>query len=245
MFSAVPFIFGDLRLTFSMVARCPKTQALGVVEATGSIATGSVVPHAEEGIGAIATQATTNVIHGINGLRLLKIGFDPKRVLQSTLVLDPDPRFRQILIIDSQGRTAAHTGSKTRDWKGHIIGENYVAGANSIRDPNGYSLPGHELVEAMIKTFEKLQENRPLHERLLLAIESGGEVAREIGYVHKASALVVVGIEEEFRLFTRPFLNLRVDSSDHPIKDLRRVYESYLDMIVKRRQQPVHMRGFE
>ncbi|MCW3991849.1 MAG: DUF1028 domain-containing protein [Candidatus Bathyarchaeota archaeon] len=221
-------------MTFSMVARCPETSALGVVTCTTGRAVGSAVPHAEEGVGAIATQATTNVFHGSNGLRLLKLGFEPRRVLESTLALDPHPEFRQVLIIDSRGRTAAHTGRENTDWKGHVEGEDYVVGGNNIVGPR--------VLEAMIRAFEG-SGGEPLHERLLRAVEAGEEAGGCNRPDHTA-ALLVVGVEEEMKIYSRPALNLRVDSSDDPTKELRRVYESYGEFIGERRARRRNIRGF-
>ena len=43
-------------MTFTFVARCPETNALGVVTCTTGRSVGSVVPHAEPNVGAVATQ---------------------------------------------------------------------------------------------------------------------------------------------------------------------------------------------
>lgn len=221
-------------MTFSMVARCPETSALGVVTCTTGRAVGSAVPHAEEGVGAIATQATTNVFHGSNGLRLLKMGFEPRTVLESTLALDGHPEFRQVLIIDSRGRTAAHTGRENTEWKGHMEGDDYVAGGNNIVGPR--------VLEAMIGAFEG-SGGEPLHGRLLRVVEAGEEAGGCNRPDHTA-ALLVVGAPDELKIFSRPALNLRVDSSDDPTKELRRLYESYREFIGERRARPRNVRGF-
>jgi len=105
------------------VARCPETLALGVCVSTAAPAVGSRVPHVEARVGAIATQAKTNVLYGINGLRLLKMGFSPKTALETMLKEDPDRESRQVIIIDKEGRSVAFTGTETVDWKGHLIGK--------------------------------------------------------------------------------------------------------------------------
>ncbi|MBE0512471.1 DUF1028 domain-containing protein, partial [Candidatus Bathyarchaeota archaeon] len=96
-----------------MVARCPKTLTLGVCVSTAVPAVGSRVPHVEAGVGAIATQAKTNIFYGINGLKLLKAGLSPQAALEVMLKEDPDRESRQVIIIDSEGRTAAFTGKET------------------------------------------------------------------------------------------------------------------------------------
>ena len=204
-------------MTFSLVARCPRTNSLGVVTATCGMAIGSAVPHAEEGVGAIATQHSTNIFHGFNGLRLLKYGYSPEKVLKSTLDLDPNPEIRQVFVINSEGLTAAYTGNENSPYCGHIIGKNYVAGGNIVVGP--------QVIEAMVDTFEKTEKD-PLHERLVQVIDAGfnaGGCTRP----DTTTALLVVGIEDELKLFHRPNLDLRIDYSDEPTKDLRNLYERY------------------
>lgn len=83
--------------TFSIVARCAKASALGVCVATTVPAVGSVVPHAEGGVGAIATQASTEISYGIKGLQLLKMGFSPQTALEAMLKEDESRETRQVL----------------------------------------------------------------------------------------------------------------------------------------------------
>jgi uncharacterized Ntn-hydrolase superfamily protein len=216
-------------MTFSIVARCPRTNMFGVVTCTTGRAVGNSVPHAEDGVGAIATQHSTNIFHGVNGLRLLKLGFEPVRVLSSTLELDTRPEYRQLLIIDKHGRTAAHTGSKNTGWCGHIEGDNYVVGGNDLESSR--------VLDAMKDTIEELSE-QPLHERLVRAIDSGHSAGGCNTPDHTA-ALLVVGIEEELKLFYRPNLNLRVDWSKEarPTKDLLEMYANYKEWIAELRSQ--------
>jgi uncharacterized Ntn-hydrolase superfamily protein len=204
-----------------MVARCPNTQALGVVTCTCGFAIGSAVPHAEKNVGAIATQHSTNIFHGTIGLKLLKLGFKPKRVMKSTLMLDPNPEIRQVLIVDSLGRTAAHTGSKNSPWCGDIEGDGYVVAGNIVQGP--------EVLESMAQTFESLGK-KPLHKRLVEAIDAGLEAGGCIR-PDTATALLVVGIEEELKLFHRPNIDLRVDYSEEPTKKLRELYETYIKWV--------------
>jgi uncharacterized Ntn-hydrolase superfamily protein len=199
--------------TFSIVARCAKTSALGVCVATAVPAVGSVVPHAEEGVGAIATQAYTEIFYGIKGLQLLKMGFSPQTALETMLKEDKNREVRQVTIIDKDGRTAAFTGKKTIDWKGHLTGKNYaVAGNMLIRS---------KVIEAMAGTFENSKGE--LAERLMKALEAGQKAGGDKrGKV--SAALLVVG---ERQIETRPFLDLRVDEHQNPVKELRRIYEVY------------------
>jgi len=198
--------------TFSIIARCPKTSALGVSVATAVPAVGSVVPHAEERVGAIATQALTEVSYGIKGLQLLKMGLSPQTALEAMLKEDKNREKRQVTIIDKDGRIAAFTGKKTIDWKGHFIGKNYAVAGNM--------LVGSKVVEAMADTFENSEGE--LAERLMKALEAGQKAGGDKrGKV--SAALLVVGNRQ---VETRPFLDLRVDKHQNPVKELRRIYEA-------------------
>ena len=132
--------------TFSMVTRCPKTFSLGVCTSSAAPAVRSRVPHVEAEVGAIATQAKTNLLYGLNGLKLLKKSFFPKTALENLLIKDADRETRRVIIIDKQGRTAAFTGRETINWKGHIINKDYAVAGNM--------LVGSRVIEAMAQTFE-------------------------------------------------------------------------------------------
>jgi hypothetical protein len=57
---AGPFTLGYTSHTFSIVARCPRTRMFGTAIATSSIAVAARCSYAKAGIGAIATQASTD-----------------------------------------------------------------------------------------------------------------------------------------------------------------------------------------
>jgi len=209
---------GNFDGTFSMVARCPKSSALGVCVSTAVPAVGSVVPHAEIGVGAIATQGYTNILYGTNGLNLLKTGLSPEAALETMLREDPKRETRQVAIIDKQGRKAAFTGSETPEWKGHVTGEDCIAAGNM--------LTSGRVLEAMVDTFENVQSW--LAERLMRALEAGQQAGGDRR--GRASAALLV-VDREHMLETRPFISLRVDMHAEPVKDLRRIFDAYEDWI--------------
>ena len=194
-----------------MVARCPKTLTLGVCVSTAVPAVGSRVPHVEAGLGAIATQAKTNVFYGINGLKLLKAGLFPQAALEAMLNEDPDRESRQVIIIGLEGRTAAFTGKETIGWKGHLVGKDYVAAGNM--------LASSKVIGAMAQAFENSEGK--LAERLLKALEAGQEAGGD-KRGRMSAALLVVGREQREN---RPTLDLRVDEHPNPVRELRRIFE--------------------
>jgi len=203
-----------LNATFSLVARCSRTNEVGVCVATAIPAVGSVVPYAEADVGAIATQALTNVIYGTRGLELLRSGLSPQEALEKILREDPERESRQVIMIDAHGRTAAFTGKANVDWKGHLIGENYVVAGNM--------LVGAQVIQAMAEAFET--SGGELEERLLNALEAGQKAGGDKR--GKRSAALLVMKRPEYKGI-RPFIDLRVDYHEAPVKELRRIFEAY------------------
>jgi len=199
-----------------MVARCPKTLTLGVCVSTAVPTVGSRVPHVEAGVGAIATQGNTNILYGINGLKLLKTGLSPRAALEAMLKEDPERESRQIIIIDKDGRTAVFTGKETIDWKGHLVGKNYAVAGNM--------LVGSKVIEAMAQTFESSKGE--LAERLLKALEAGQEAGGD-KRGRMSSALLVAHKEKRGKPL---ILNLRVDEHPNPVAELRRIFEKRTPM---------------
>jgi uncharacterized Ntn-hydrolase superfamily protein len=221
-------------MTFTILARYPKTGSMGIATCTTGRAVGSAVPYAEKGVGIVATQANTNVFHGRNCLNLLRQGFSPERVLTSTLALDPHPEFRQVMIMNHRGESSAHTGKGNSDWCGHEIGPDWIVGGNNITGP--------QVLEAMKKAYTE-DEEKPIQERLIAALDAGEE-AGGCNYPDHTAALLVVGIEKELKIYSRPVLDLRVDSSEEPIKELRKMYKEYRSYIEERRKNPFSIKGY-
>jgi uncharacterized Ntn-hydrolase superfamily protein len=205
--------------TFSVVARCSRTLSLGVCVSTAVPAVGSVVPHVEPQVGAIATQGYTRVIYGTDGLRLLEKGLSAQSTLEALLREDSDRELRQIAIIDRKGRKAAFTGEETPPWRGHIFGEDCVAAGNM--------LASGKVLKAMIGAFEGSEES--LAERLMRSLEAGDSAGGDRRGKMSAALLVA---DEMPVLDTRPLLSLRVDAHAEPVKELRRVFETYREWVV-------------
>jgi len=194
-----------------MVARCAKTLALGVCVSTAVPAVGSRVPHVEGRVGAIATQAKTNIFYGTNGLKLLKAGLSPQAALEAMLKEDPDRESRQVIMIDGEGRTAAFTGKETLGWKGHLVGKDYVVAGNM--------LVGSKVIEVMARNFENSEGE--FAERLLEALEAGQEAGGD-KRGRMSAALLVADWEHRGN---RPILDLRVDEHPNPVRELRRIFD--------------------
>lgn len=197
-------------MTFSIVARCPRSETLGVATSSRALAAGANVPYARAGIGAIASQSFGNPYLAIDGLNLLASGLSPTEVLTNLLPADPGRDMRQVLMVDARGRTAAHTGSRCIAWCGHLSGPGYAVGGNI--------LVGQETIRAMAEAFEASSEEEELPERLMRALEAG-QAAGGDRRGRQSAGLLVVDREEY------PYLDVRVDDHPDPVLELRRVFE--------------------
>ena len=197
--------------TFTILGRCSRTGALGIATATGEIAVGSRVPFVKSRIGTVATQALTDPRLGSLGLKLLETGFSAPKVLDEISASDPHVEFRQLAVVDADGRAAARTGGENRDWKGHHIGAGFVAMGNR--------LTGAAVVDAMATAFE-IGADLSLEERLMRAIEAGRDAGGQPGGQRSAAILVAEDL-------AYPIVDLRADEHDEPIADLRRLLDAY------------------
>src|SRR6266851_10169794 len=96
--------------TFSIVARDPATGQLGVAVQSHWFSVGPIVPWAEAGVGAVATQSFVDPSYGPLGLALMRTGRSAPESLAGLLAGDPGREVRQVGMVDEKGRVATHTG---------------------------------------------------------------------------------------------------------------------------------------
>src|SRR5579863_103046 len=117
-------------MTYSIVARDPKTGDLGVAVQSHWFSVGSVVTWAESGVGAIATQSFAEPAYGPKGLALMRLGVDPATALTALTAADARQSRRQVAFVDAMGRVAAHTGAQCIEACGHVIADAVSCQAN-------------------------------------------------------------------------------------------------------------------
>lgn len=197
--------------TYSIVARDPATGELGVAVHSHWFAVGPVVPWAEPGVGAVATQSFVDLRYGRQGLDLMRSGKSAPEALSELLAADGGRDVRQVAMIDAQGRVAAHTGLKNIPAAGHVTGPNYSAQANLMLN--------EKVWPAMARAFAGGKGD--LAERLLAALDAaqaaGGDIRGK-----QSAALIVVAPKATGSPADRVF-DLRVDDSTEPLKELRRL----------------------
>jgi uncharacterized Ntn-hydrolase superfamily protein len=194
-------------MTWSIIARDKSTGQIGIAVATKFFAVGARVPHIAPRIGGVATQALVNPYYGIDGVRLLREGKSPQEIIDTLLAADSGRESRQLHIMDTQGRIAAHTGKNCIDWCGHLKGE-------------GFSIAGNMLTrEAVLDETAKAyvtNADLPFTQRLLTAMRAGETAGGDKR--GKQSAALLIHDKEEWSA-----LDLRVDDHADPLTELERL----------------------
>jgi len=198
--------------TYSIVARDPVTGELGVAVQSHWFSVGQVVPWAEAGVGAVATQSFVDPSYGKLGLDLMRVGRSAPDALKSLLAGDEGREVRQVAMIDAQGRVDAWTGSKDIQAAGHTIGKNYSVQANLMMNDKVWP--------AMSRAFETAKGN--LAERMLAALDAAQEAGGDIRG-RQSAALIVVSGKPTGKPWADRVYDLRVDDSPEPLKELRRL----------------------
>jgi uncharacterized Ntn-hydrolase superfamily protein len=195
-------------MTWSIVAR-DATGAFGVAVASRFFAVGMLCPHARSGVGAVSTQALVNPHFGPRGLDLLSRNVSAGKAIKTLIDADDGRDHRQVHLINSKNEVAAYTGKSCIGWCGHMAGETYSIAGNMLAGP--------AVLEETRRAYEKAK-SLPFAERLLAAMEAG-EAAGGDKRGKQGSALRIHTTEDY------PFLDLRVDDHEEPLKELRRLYE--------------------
>jgi uncharacterized Ntn-hydrolase superfamily protein len=199
-------------MTYSVIARDPESGAMGVGVQSAYFAAGGVVPWAEAGVGAVATQSVVDVGYGPRGLTLMRDGASASDALASLVAEDEMEALRQVAMVDASGDVAVHTGARCVAQAGHRVGDNVSIQANMmLRD----TVP-----DAMLDAFERSSGDLAL--RILATLDAaqdeGGDARGQ-----QAAGIVVVDGERSDEPWNHVIVSLRVDDSDSPLDELRRL----------------------
>ncbi|WP_460451330.1 DUF1028 domain-containing protein [Alsobacter sp. SYSU BS001988] len=195
-------------MTWSIVARDPRTGAYGVAVTTCAFAVGARVPYGCGRVGAIATQSFVNPFFGVDGLQLLKEGRSAAETLAILVAADPGASNRQAHVVDRDGETAVFTGADCVDWRGSLSATGVSVAGNMLAGP-----------QVVADTLQSYQENGALDfdERLLRALEAGQEAGGDKR--GKQSAALRIWTTEVY-----PAMDIRVDDDPEPLAELRRLW---------------------
>jgi uncharacterized Ntn-hydrolase superfamily protein len=167
---------------------------------------GAIVPwiRAE---GAVATQAFINPLWGVEGAARLALGDAAEATLADLVARDEGAAHRQCHMIDSAGRTAAHTGRDCVGWAGHAAAEGVSVAGNM--------LTGAEVVSSTLDAY-RAAAAEPFPRRLLLAMRAGEAAGGDAR--GRQSAALRVHRGEDY-----PWIDIRSDDSADPLAELDRL----------------------
>ncbi len=198
--------------TFSIVARDSVTGELGVAVQSHWFSVGPLVPWAEAGVGAVATQSFVDPAYGPLGLELMRAGKSAKQTLEGLLASDVSKDVRQVAMVDAHGNVAAHTGAKCIPAAGHIEGEQFTVEANLMLNDKVWP--------AMAKAYRSTKGD--LAERMLAALDAAQAVGGDIRGKQSA-AILIVAAKSTGQPWNDRIMDLRVEDSPEPLKELRRL----------------------
>jgi len=194
-------------MTWSIIHRERDSGRIAVAVATKFFAVGARVPFVAPRKGAVCTQALVNPLYGPAGLRLLSEGVGAADVVHLLTASDDGREHRQVHVLGSDGRFAAHTGAECIPWCGHWIGDDFSVAGNMLAGP-----------QVIAETARYFRENAsmPLSRRLIAALKAGEKVGGDMR--GKQSAALVIYNDQDYSE-----LDLRVDDHVEPLLELARL----------------------
>jgi uncharacterized Ntn-hydrolase superfamily protein len=204
----------DLASTYSIVAIDPARGEMGVAVQSHFFSVGSVVPWGFPGAGVVATQSLVNRRYGPDGLMLLQEGVEPGEIVRRLTDADEGRAYRQLAVLDAQGRIAAHTGGSCIREADHLVAEHYSVQANMMRNKG--------VPEAMARSFE--QKEGPLARRLAAALHAAERAGGDIRG-RQSAALLVCATSYEGHFTDAVLEDIRVDDHTAPLQELDRLLD--------------------
>jgi uncharacterized Ntn-hydrolase superfamily protein len=203
-------------MTFSIVACDLAEETWGVAVASKFPAVGAVVPWAQAGVGAVATQSFANTSFGPRGLALMATGLSAQEALERLFEDDSDKELRQVGLVDAKGGSATFSGTGCFAWAGGVSGKGYAI--------QGNILAGENIVPAMEETFLKAQGNLPtrLYTALLAGDRAGGDKRGR-----QSAAIYVVKAKAGYGGYLDRWLDYRVDDHEDPVPRLGQLLDMH------------------
>lgn len=198
--------------TLSIVAADPSADEVGIAVESKFLAVGALVPWIRVGVGAVATQAATQVRLAHTALELMAGGLTPQRAIDQVLEDDTGAVDRQIGIVDQQGRSASYTGTSCYPVARSLTGANFAA--------QGNLLASEQVIVDMAASFRAHPE-LPLARRMLEALKAGQRAGGD-RRGQQSAALMVAKPGRGYGGHDR-YIDLRVDDHTAPIDELDRL----------------------
>ena len=199
-------------MTFAILALDERTGRIGCAAATGNLAVGAWVLRAAPKAGAAATLGySVSSLWGDEALTRLRDGEAAREIVRALTGEDTGRDHRQLAVLDRDGRSAAWTGARNTDSKGHLTGDAFIVVGNW--------LSSLDVLEAMKRAFEDggRAHGRTFGYRLLSTIEAGAAAGSDSRGTLSAAIRIVAA--------DKPPLDLRVDYDEQPIAKLKALYD--------------------
>lgn len=212
-------------MTFSLVARCAQTGMFGLAISSSSPAVAARCSYARAGVGAVASQNVTDPTLGPLALDLMQGGMSAAEAIAGVKDLGKFIEYRQVLAVDTEGRTAIHSGPNSLGIWTQAQATNVASGGNLL-DNEG-------VPQAIVDGF--LSSEGHIGDRLIAAMRAGLAAGGEAGPVHSAGMKIVDTV-------SWPVADLRCDwTEDCPIENIATAWEVYkpqLDAYIQRALDP-------
>lgn len=195
-------------MTFSLLSFDEKTGTLAAAAATGSYCVGGWVLRGDLNAGLVASQGTAPSTFWRDGiLREMRSGHGAQQAVDRWVIPDTGAAHRQVAALDLKGNGAAHTGAASVPFADHIVQPGLVVSGNM--------LSGQEVLEALAAGYRNGGEDPGM------ALIGALSAARDAGGDSR-------GLLSAALLILRPDavpVDLRIDFSEDPLSDLRRLYD--------------------
>ncbi len=222
--------FSKLAHTYSIVAWDSVTGDLGVAVESKFPNVGGIVPWAQAGVGAVATQSLSNTAFGQRGLELIAMGASAEEAMRIVMRSDTMLQDRQVGMVDARGGAASFTGTRTFDWAGGRVGApgkpgGTLGGKGVVIVGHGYAAQANimvsdQTVRNLAETFERTRGD--LSTRLMAALKAGQAGGGDKRGMQSA-ALLVVRKNAGYLGANDRFIDIRVYDAADPIAELERL----------------------
>jgi uncharacterized Ntn-hydrolase superfamily protein len=198
-------------MTFAVLAT-DESGAVGMAVTSSSPAVAARCIHLRPGVGGAASQNVTDPRLGPALLDALEAGQDPADAMSEVVAAAEHSGYRQLMVSDLHGGTAAFSGEGTLGVHASAQGARVVSAGNLLADEG--------VPAAVVSAFEAADGD--LEQRLMTALEAGLAAGGEAGPVHSAGLCVA-------RRVPWHETDLRVDwHDDDPVGELRRLVDRWL-----------------
>lgn len=210
-------------MTYTVMARCPDTGAIGVGVTTGSINCGRVLPHSagllpeltDDGV-IVCSQSLCNPLLAYRALEHLDGGGSLDELEAALAEADEHLSYRQVGVVTAGGEAWAYTGENCLSEKGHVVGDGWLVMANVVTE---------ECVPAMQQAYED-GAGTDLAERLLSTLEAGREAGGQRFEDGRRIPEYFCSLYVCDGRHPYPAVDLRIDFDRSALEKMRRLFDN-------------------